>query len=347
MKDQKKKNNTIAELGEFGLINHLTSELIVKNSETIHSIGDDAAVLNFRGDNILITTDLLIEGIHFDLVYTPLKHLGYKSVVVNLSDIYAMNAIPKQITYSFAISNKISLSATEELYEGVKLACDNYQVDLVGGDTSSSLTGMLLSITAIGKAKSEEIVYRKNAKKGDLICVTGDLGGAFAGLQLLEREKKVFESGPGLQPVLNNYSNILEKQLKPEARKEIIELFGNQNILPGSMIDISDGLSSDLLHICDASDVGCKIFEDKIPIHNETINFAEEININPLNLALNGGEDYELLFTVSPDLNEQINAIPDISIIGKIENKSEGRFLVSKGGSSMELNPKGWNPLRN
>lgn len=345
---EKKRNEElkIADLGEFGLINHLTSGLSIKNPQTIQSIGDDAAVLNYENKHIILTTDMLIEGVHFNLVYTPLKHLGYKSVVVNLSDIYAMNAIPKQITVSFAISNKISLTAIEELYEGIKLACDYYNIDLVGGDTSSSLTGMIISVTAIGEAKKEDIIFRKNAGINDLICVTGDLGGAFAGLQLLEREKKVFESGEGIQPDLKGYSYILEKQLKPEARKDIIELFKNKEIQPASMIDISDGLSSDILHICDSSGVGCKIFEEKIPIHNETNKFAEEININPVNLALNGGEDYELLFTVPTDQYEKIKDISEINVIGLINKKSSGRYLITSDGKKMELCPQGWNPLR-
>ncbi|MFC2117470.1 thiamine-phosphate kinase [Bacteroidota bacterium] len=336
----------ISDIGEFGLIKHITSDLETRHSSTIKSVGDDAAVLNFNNKHIVVTTDLLVEGIHFDLIYTPLKHLGYKSVIVNLSDVYAMNATPKQITVSLAVSNKISLKIIEELYEGIKLACDLYNIDLIGGDTSSSVTGMLISVTAIGEADADKIVYRNTAKHNDLVCVSGNLGGAYAGLQLLEREKAVFGSAPGIQPDLGKYSYILEKQLKPEARKDIIDLFKRINIKPTSMIDISDGISSDISHICTASGVGCKLFEDKIPIHDQTISFAEEINLNPSILALNGGEDYELLFTVSLDEYEKIKDSQGIHVIGHISKISSGRKIITREGTETDLYAQGWNTFK-
>jgi len=289
----------ISELGEFGLIAHLTDSVKIKNSSTLKGIGDDAAVLDYNGKNILVTTDLLVEGIHFNLIYTPLKHLGYKSVVVNLSDICAMNGIPRQITVSIAISSKFSVEALEELYKGITLACEHYGVDLVGGDTSSSLTGLLISVTAVGEVQQNDIVYRNGAKENDLICVSGDLGGAYMGLQLLEREKKNFSETSQIQPDLARYDYILERQLKPEARTDIIQKLKKTGIKPTSMIDISDGLSSELLHICKNSKTGCRIYSQKIPIDIATCNMANEFNISPETAALNGGEDYELLFTVS------------------------------------------------
>ena len=346
MANNDEHRDKISDIGEFGLIKHLTSEIDIKHPSTIKSIGDDAAVLNYNNKNIVVTTDLLVEGIHFDLIYTPVKHLGYKSVIVNLSDVYAMNAIPKQITVSLAVSKKISLEIIEELYEGIKLACDIYDIDLIGGDTSSSITGMLISITAIGEAEADKITYRNTAQKNDLICVSGDLGGAYAGLQLLEREKAVFETGSGLQPDLAKYNYILEKQLKPEARKDIIDLFSTLDIKPTSMIDISDGVSSDILHICVASGVGCKLFEDKIPIHDQTISFAEEININPNILALNGGEDYELLFTISLDEYEKIKDSQDIHVIGHIGDISSGRKLITTDSAELDLSAQGWNTFK-
>ncbi|MCK5822950.1 MAG: thiamine-phosphate kinase, partial [Bacteroidales bacterium] len=297
--NKENKIHTISELGEFGLINHLTKDIEIKNKSTLKGIGDDAAVLDYQNKKIVVTTDLLVEGIHFDLTYTPLKHLGYKAAVVNFSDVYAMNAQPKQITLAIALSSKFSLKAVEELYSGIRLACENYDVDFVGGDTSSSLTGLTLSITAIGECENDNVVYRDTAKLNDIVCVSGDLGGAYMGLQLLEREKQVFKTDPNFKPELNKYDYILERQLKPEARRDIIKLLKENNICPTSMIDISDGLSSEVLHICKDSKVGCSIYEEKIPINQQTKDMAHELNINPVVCALNGGEDYELLFTVS------------------------------------------------
>lgn len=339
------KNSTISDLGEFGLINHLTKELKPRHTETIKSIGDDAAVLCYKDKHIVVTTDLLIEGIHFDLMYTPLKHLGYKSVIVNLSDIYAMNARPKQITVSIAISSKISLKAVEELYEGINLACKTYNIDLIGGDTSSSITGMVISVTAIGEVEIDQVVYRNTAKPNDLICVSGELGGAYAGLQLLEREKMIFEKGSGIQPKLADYNYILEKQLKPEARKDIIDLFQTLDIKPSSMIDISDGLSSDILHICTKSGVGCKIFEDKIPVHNQTIKLSEELNISYGTMALNGGEDYELLFTIPLNNYEKIKDTPGIFLLGHINKIYSGKKIITVSGEELDLTAQGWNTL--
>jgi len=339
------KKSGISDLGEFGLIDHLTKNLKPRHIETIKSIGDDGAVLSYKDKQIVITTDLLIEGIHFDLMYTPLKHLGYKSVIVNLSDIYAMNARPKQITVSIAISRKISLKAVEELYEGINLACKNYDIDLIGGDTSSSITGMVISVTAIGEVEADQVVYRDTAKPNDLICVSGNLGGAYAGLQLLEREKAVFENGSGTQPKLDDYSYILEKQLKPEARKDIIDLFQSLDIKPSSMIDISDGLSSDILHICTKSAVGCKIFEDKIPVHDQTIKLSEELNISAGTMALNGGEDYELLFTIHLNNYEKIKDTEGIFLIGHINKIYSGRKIITTKAEELDLSAQGWNTM--
>ncbi len=343
--ENKKKITPIAELGEFGLIKHITDGIKPKNESTIFGIGDDAALLDYTDKQILITTDLLTEGIHFDLTYVPLKHLGYKAAVVNFSDIFAMNGIPRQITVSIAISAKFSVEAIEQLYEGIKLACEVYNVDLIGGDTSSSLTGMTINITAIGEVEKNKVVYRNGAKQGNLICVSGNLGSAYAGLQLLEREKHVFGTDSILKTELEKYPYILERQLKPEARKDVIEFFKEKNILPTSMIDISDGLSSELLHICEASDTGCKVYENKIPIHEETINFAKEINIDPTVCAMNGGEDYELLFTIdSADYNKVIdNKL--ITIIGSVTDKISGTNLISDCGAVVPLSAQGWNSL--
>ena len=336
-------NNTkkIEELGEFGLIEHLTQNIKPVNKETIYGIGDDAAVIRCKED-MVITSDVLTEGVHFNLMYTPLKHLGYKAVIVNLSDIYAMNATPCHILVSIAISGKFSVQALETLYEGIKLACKTYNVDLIGGDTTSSMTGLTISITAVGKAEKDKIVYRNGAKINDLICVTGNLGGAYMGLQLLEREKKIFESVDGVQPNLTGYEYILERQLKPEARKNIIEKLKENNIIPGSMIDISDGLSSELFHICTQSKTGCSIYEDKLPVHPDTVQMAEEMNIEPLICVLNGGEDYELLFTVPLDKFNEINNIPDISVIGHITEKDQGINIVTKDNRSIPLKARGW-----
>jgi thiamine-monophosphate kinase len=341
-----KKFKEIAELGEFGLIDHLTKGIQLKHKSTLHGVGDDAAVLNYGEKQIVVTTDLLLEGIHFNLIYTPLKHLGYKSVVVNLSDVYSMNATPKQITVSIGVSGKFAVNHLDELYEGIKLACDTYNVDLVGGDTSSSLTGLVISITALGEVNKEKATLRSTARKNDIICVTGNLGGAYMGLQLLEREKEVFKSTNGAQPNLEGYDYILQRQLKPEARKDVIELLSELNVVPTSMIDISDGLSSEMLHICKKSDVGCKIFQDKIPIDLNTEKMAREFNLEPLIAALNGGEDYELLFTVSINDFEKIKNQPLIHPIGHIADKENGTVLISSSGHSVELQAQGWNPLK-
>ena len=332
----------IATLGEFGLIEHLTKKISLKNSSTKKGIGDDAAVLDYTGKKTLVTTDLLLEGIHFDLTYTPLKHLGYKSAVVNFSDIYAMNGQPKQITVSIGISKRFSVEDIEQIYEGILLACDKYGVDLVGGDTTSSLTGLMISITCIGEGEEGKIVYRNTAQNTDLICVSGDLGAAYMGLQLLEREKVVFATSPDVQPDFAGKDYILERQLKPEARKDIIEIFKKKNILPTSMIDISDGLSSEIMHICKESNMGCRIYEDKLPIDYETASMAEEFNMNLSTAALNGGEDYELLFTVPLSMYEKIAQIPEIRIIGHITEPQYGTMLVTRDGQEFALKAQGW-----
>jgi thiamine-monophosphate kinase len=341
MKDNK-LTLSIESLGEFGLIDHLTNKIVLKNSSTIKGVGDDAAVLNFGEEAVVVTTDLLTEGVHFNLMYVPLKHLGYKAVVVNLSDVYAMNATPKQITVSIAISKRFDLEAIEQIYEGIHLACENYDVDLVGGDTTSSLTGLTISITAIGSAPKEKLVYRSGARPNDLLCVTGDLGGAYMGLQLLERENEVFKVNPKMQPKLEGYDYILQRQLKPEARKDMVEAFLKMGIQPTSMIDISDGLSSEILHLCKNSGVGCHLYEEKIPYADQTKTLAEEFNINPIVAALNGGEDYELLFTLPITDYDKIKNDPDITIIGHITTKEEGTMLVTTGGSLIPLQAQGW-----
>jgi thiamine-monophosphate kinase len=346
MTESKRNVTPISELGEFGLIERLTNKIKLKNSSTVKGVGDDAAVLDFSNKQIVVTTDLLTEGVHFNLMYVPLKHLGYKSIVVNLSDVAAMNATPKQVTVSLAISSKFSVEAIEELYEGIYLACEKYGVDLVGGDTTSSLTGLTISVTAIGEANKDELVFRSGAKKNDLICITGDLGGAYMGLQLLERENEVFKVNNKLQPQLAGHDYILARQLKPEARTDMKKIFEDLKIKPTSMIDISDGLSSEIKHICKESHVGAKIYEDKIMLDNDTKNMALEFNINPLVTALNGGEDYELLFTVPMVDFERILNHPDISIIGHIVDESEGTVLVTNAGSEIELTAQGWNALK-
>jgi len=332
----------IEDLGEFGLIDRLTKSIKLHHSTTVKGVGDDAAVLDYGKNLLAITTDLLVEGIHFDLVYTPLKHLGYKAVAVNLSDIYAMNAQPKQITVSIAISGKFTLNAIEEIYSGIQLACKHYQVDLVGGDTTTSFTGMTISITAIGTVSKEKIVYRSGAKEKNLICVSGDLGAAYMGVQVLKREKEIFKDTPEVQPKLDDYQYILQRQLKPEPRRDVIELLDKINVKPTSMIDISDGLSSELFHICKSSDVGCLIYEEKIPIHKNTIFSADEMNIHPLTAALDGGEDYELLFTVSLNDLNKIESVEGISIIGYITDKSEGIKIQTKQGNLANMKALGW-----
>jgi thiamine-monophosphate kinase len=342
------KNNPkeIENLGEFGLINHLTSQIKLKNPTSIKGVGDDAAVIApSKNKQIVVTTDMLVEGIHFDLIYTPFKHLGYKAVTVNLSDVYAMNAVPTQITVSIAVSNKISIEALEELYAGMLLACEIYGVDLVGGDTTSSNSGLTISITAVGEAEKKEIVYRNGAKENDLICVSGDLGGAFMGLQLLEREKQIFNENPSIQPDFSGYDYVLERQLKPEPRQDVIEMFKELGVQPTSMIDISDGLSSEIIHICTQSGVGCTIYEDKLPIDPLTVSTAEEMNLNPSVCALNGGEDYELLFTISLEDYEKIKEQKRVSIIGHITADKGKHEFVSNGDTVHELTAQGWNAI--
>ena len=335
----------LSELGEFGLIKHLTQYVELNQSSTIKGIGDDAAVINNGNLETVITTDMLIEGVHFDLTYVPLKHLGYKSVIVNLSDIYAMNAEPRQIVVSIAISNRFKLGALEELYQGMLLACKKHNVDLVGGDTTSSISGLVINITAIGAAKKENIVYRNGAKEGNLLCVSGDLGGAYMGLQILEREKAVFKENPNLQPDLEGKDYILERQLKPEARQDIINLFKKINVQPTSMIDVSDGLSSETLHICSQSKVGIDLYEEKIPIDPLTYNTALEFNLDPTLCALSGGEDYELLFTIDINDYEKVKNIREFTVIGHITNESKGYNMIAKAGTVHELKAQGWNAL--
>lgn len=335
----------ISSLGEFGLIDHLTKNNETKNVSTVLSIGDDAAVIDHFGRQTVVSTDLLLEGIHFDLSYTPLKHLGYKSVVVNVSDIYAMNATPTQIVLSIAFSNRFSVEALDEFYAGVYAACETYGVDLIGGDTSTSQRGFVISITAIGEVAPDSYVKRNTAQVNDLICVSGELGGSFLGLTLLEREKKIFEE-TGAQPDLEGQAYIVGRLLKPEARKDIIEYFAESEIMPTSMIDISDGLSSDLLHICKQSNVGCVLYEDKLPFNEEAKEFAYKLELDPTACALSGGEDYELLFTVPQSQYEKIKVNPSISIIGYITEASEGKNIITRGGNKHELIAQGWNHLK-
>ncbi len=345
----KVEKTELGQLGEFGLIHHLTDNIKLKHSSTLKGVGDDAAVLDFTNKKTVVTTDLLLEGIHFDLTYTPLKHLGYKAVVVNVSDVYAMNATPKQITVSLGLSSKMSVEALDELYEGIYAACDYYNVDLVGGDTTSSLTGLTISVTALGEGEANKLAYRNGAKPNDLICVSGDLGGAYMGLQLLEREKRVYSDNPGVQPDLSGYDYVLGRQLKPEARKEVTELLQKLNVVPTSMIDISDGLSSELLHICSQSKTGCRVYENKIPVDPTTAILAEEMGINPLVTALNGGEDYELLFTISQADYDKFKDAGDVNIyiIGHVTEESKGAYLVTNADQEVELQAQGWNPLKN
>jgi len=342
MQDQAEPRTDISTLGEFGLIEHLTRQFPLQNSSSLKGVGDDAAVIDNSGYLTVVSTDMLVEGIHFDLMYMPLKHLGYKAVAVNVSDIYAMNAQPKQITVSMALSNRFSLEALEELYEGIRLACQHYAVDLVGGDTSSSQRGMILSITAIGQGQAEKIVYRNTAKVGDLICITGDLGAAYLGLQILEREKQLYLSNPGIQPDLEAQNYIIGRQLKPEARKDIIEMFEKNQLVPTSMIDISDGLASELFHLCTQSGVGAFLEESGIPIHPDTEMQAIKFGLDPTTCALSGGEDYELLFTINPNDVDKIRFLPDIYISGEIVEAKDGLKLHTKGGNIHALKAQGW-----
>lgn len=337
------KRTELETLGEFGLIDQLTKGFTTHVSTTIKGVGDDAAVISIsETEALLVSTDSLIEGVHFNLMYTPLKHLGYKAVMVNLSDIYAMNGKAEQITVSIAVSNRFPLEAIEELYAGIKTACDFYKVDLVGGDTTSSLSGLMISITAIGRVEKKNIVFRNGAKEHDLLVVSGDLGAAYMGLQLLEREKEVYKSNPDIQPDLDGHDYLLERQLKPEARRDIIQLLAQMEVKPTSMIDISDGLASEIFHICKASEVGCTIYDEKIPIDGKTASTAIDFNIDPITTALNGGEDYELLFTVAQSDYEKILGNPNMSIIGHITDKNSGINLVDKQGALIPLKAQGW-----
>lgn len=342
-KDQTR--TSLEELGEFGLIDHLTKHFEITHKTTVRGIGDDAAVLDFSDQQVVVTTDLLVEGVHFDLSYVPLKHLGYKAVMVNLSDVYAMNADASQITVSIAVSNRFPLEALEDLYVGIQTACKNYKVDLIGGDTTSSTTGLVISVTAIGQAPADKITSRAAAKPNDLVVVTGDIGAAYMGLQILEREKAVFKVNPNSQPDLEQYAYIVERQLKPEARKDIIALLKSLEVLPTSMIDISDGLSSEMLHICKNSKVGCNLFEDKIPLDPQVINTCEEFDIDSTTIALSGGEDYELLFTIDQNDYPKIKANPNLTVIGHITSEDEGAHLITRGNTKIPLVARGWNAM--
>jgi len=345
LENKNQSSTSLSDLGEFKLIEHLTNHVKLHHKSTIKGIGDDCAVLDCSKGQTLVTTDLLVEGVHFDLSYMPLKHLGYKAVMVNLSDVYAMNATAKQITVSIAISNRFSLEALEELYAGINLACDTYQVDLIGGDTTSSTKGMLISITAIGVADKDDIVYRNGAKPNDLLVVTGDLGAAYLGLQVLEREKQVFQVNPNAKPELENYTYLVERQLKPEARKDIVKLLKDLEVKPTAMIDISDGLSSEILHICKQSKVGCNLYEDKIPLDQQVISTCEEFNMDSTTIALSGGEDYELLFTIAQEDFLKIKANPNLTVIGHITEEKEGANLITRGNQKIEIIAQGWNTM--
>lgn len=343
---QEEKFTSLDKLGEFGLIEHLTREFPLRNASSIKGIGDDCAVLEYLDKHTVVSTDLLVEGVHFDLTYVPPRHLGYKAVMVNLSDVYAMNAVPKQILVSLAVSNRFGVEFLNEIYAGMRMACDVYDVDLVGGDTTSSYSGLMISITAIGEGEENEIVYRSGAKPNDLIVVSGDLGGAYMGLQLLEREKSVFQSDKDMQPDLKGNEYVLERQLKPEARKDVPEILHGLEVKPTSMIDISDGLSSEILHICKASKVGATLYEEKIPIDPGVYKLCEEFNLTTTTVALNGGEDYELLFTIDMKDHEKIKGNPNFSIIGHITEESSGKNIVTRDGQVMELTAQGWNSLK-
>ena len=343
---QETHRTEIASLGEFGLIKHLTEHIRLQNPESRYGVGDDAAVLDFAGQQTLVTTDLLMEGVHFDLVYTPMKHLGYKAAIVNFSDIYAMNGTPKQITVSLAVSKRFCIEDLELFYEGLQLACQLHGVDIVGGDTTSSVTGLAISITCLGVATPEAVVYRNGAKETDLICVSGDLGAAYMGLQLLEREKAVFDGQQEVNPDFTGKEYLLERQLKPEARKDIIEELSQKGIRPTSMMDISDGLSSELMHICTQSKVGCRVYEERIPIDYQTAVMAEELNMNVTTCALNGGEDYELLFTVPLTDHDKVAAMKGVKVIGHITKPELRCSLITRDGQEFELKAQGWNPLK-
>ncbi len=344
---ENKERTELTTLGEFGLIKHLTEHVEIYNESSLKGIGDDAAVIKYNGEkHTLVSTDMLVEGVHFDLTYVPLKHLGYKAIIVNLSDICAMNGTPKQVTVSIAASNRFSVEALEELYAGMLFACKKYNVDLVGGDTTSSTSGLIISVTAVGEANKEDIVYRNGAKEKDLLCVSGDLGGAYMGLQVLEREKFVFKDNPNLQPDLVGNDYILERQLKPEARVDIVEILKGLGVKPTSMIDVSDGLASEIMHICSQSDLGCELYEDKIPLDPQTFERAREFNLDPTVCALSGGEDYELLFTVPMSDYDKIKNVPDFTVIGHMTAKSSGINLIAKAGTSHPITAQGWNSFK-
>lgn len=346
IEDKNQDRTNLDKLGEFGLIEHLTQHFSLQHKSSEKGIGDDAAVLDFKNKKTLVTTDLLVEGVHFDLSYMPLKHLGYKAVMVNLSDVYAMNATATHITVSIAVSNRFPLEALDELYEGIDFACTKHKVDLIGGDTTSSTTGLLISVTALGEANSPNITYRTGAKPNDLLVVSGDLGGAYMGLQVLEREKEVFKVNPNSQPDLEPYSYIVERQLKPEARNDISGLLKVLGVSPTSMIDISDGLSSEILHLCKQSEVGCNLFEEKIPLDPTVISACEEFKIDSTMVALSGGEDYELLFTVDQKDFEKIKGNPNLSIIGHMTDASEGAHLITRGNTKIPITAQGWNSFK-
>lgn len=340
--DKDPQRTPLSTLGEFKLIEHLTQHFKIQQESTITSIGDDAAILDFKSKQAVITTDLLVEGIHFDLSYMPLKHLGYKAVMVNLSDVYAMNAKATQMTVSIAVSNRFPLEALEELYAGIQTAAEMYKVDVVGGDTTSSTSGLLISITALGEVAPDKVVKRSAAQPNDLLVVTGDLGGAYMGLQILEREKEVFKVNPNNQPDLSMYSYIVERQLKPEARKDIVELLEGLEVVPTSMIDISDGLSSEIIHLCEQSGVGMELYENKIPLDPQVISTCEEFNIDSTTVALNGGEDYELLMTISQSDFPKIKGNPNLTVIGFVTEKEQGRYLVTRAETKVPIIAKGW-----
>lgn len=342
-----KERTELEQLGEFGLIKHLTSKFTLKNKNSSVGIGDDAAVISIsESEAMLLSTDMLIEGIHFNLMYMPLKHLGYKAVAINVSDICAMNGIAEQITVSIGVSNRFPVEALDELYEGIRTACQVYNVDLVGGDTTSSFSGLTISISVLGRAKKEAITYRSGAKEFDLLVVSGDLGGAYMGLQVLEREKEVFKANPNIQPDLEGHDYIVQRQLKPEARQDVIEFLKKLNVQPTSMIDISDGLASEIMHICDASKVGCHVYDEKIPIDAKTSMTAIDFNLDPATCALNGGEDYELLFTIKQEDFDKIKGNPHMTVIGHITDEKDGRYFVDKNGSAIELTAQGWNHFK-
>jgi thiamine-monophosphate kinase len=342
MSNQQTPHTDIGQLGEFGLIDRIKSHFKIQRSETIKGIGDDAAVLDYGGEPVIVSTDLLVEGIHFDLMYHPLKHLGYKAAIVNLSDICAMNGVPKHITVSIALSNRFSVEAVDELYEGIRIACEAYDVDLIGGDTTASPRGLTISITALGSAPKERITYRSGAKPGDILCVTGDLGAAYLGLQILEREKQVYLAHPEMQPELSEKKYLIGRQLKPEARLEAVKYFEKQGLLPTAMIDISDGLASDLMHICKASGTGAFIEEAQVPIHDEARMQAMEFHLDPITCALSGGEDYELLFTVDPKDLDKVRFMDSVYIIGEIVPKEDGIMLHTSGGQRHPITAQGW-----